>query len=196
MHPPRPLADDTLSIVKAVFVRHARLPASSAKNLAVDILPDAPFLHLLLAGAKNISNVRNSFRGIWRLNAFMDDLQLTAGVCFGVNDDEREWTPEGLAAHIDQKKANPVAQKTLVNKRMKQARQYCVDGMVKSVLFLSLPLGVFFCYAFAGGILRAAGLLVAAAPSLVVFWLCVRDVLLYRRLSEKIGAAGERKHDG
>ncbi|MDP2206684.1 MAG: hypothetical protein Q8K65_10315 [Alphaproteobacteria bacterium] len=188
MQSPPSSAADSLSMIKTVFARHARVQE--------DVLPEAPFLRLLLAGAKNISNVRNSFRGIWRLNAFMDDLQETACVCFGINDGEKEWTPQALAAHIDEKKANPAAQKTLVNKRLKQARQHLLDGMVKSVLFLSLPLGIFFCYAFAGGILRTAGLLIAAAPSLVVFWLCVRDVLLYRRLSEKIGAAGERKHDG
>jgi len=181
-------AGNTLAALETLFSKHARI--------AGGFTPDAPFLHRLLAGAKNISNVRNSFRGIWRLNAFLDDVQMTFGVCLGLNDGEKDWTPQALAAHIDAKKANPAAQKTLVEKRLKQVRQHLLDGMVKSVLFLSLPLGIFFCYAFAGGILRAAGLLIAAAPSLVVFWLCIREVLLYRRLSEKIGAAGERKHGG
>lgn len=179
---------NTLAAIEMLFEKHARV--------AGDFYADAPFLHRLLAGAKNIQNVRNSFRGICRLNAFLDDVQVETGVCLGLNDGEKDWTPQGLADHIDAKKANPAAQKMLVEKRMKQARQHFLDGMVKSALFLSLPLGIFFCYAFAGGILRAAGLLIAAAPSLVVFWFCIREVLLYRRLSEKIGAAGERKHGG
>lgn len=179
---------DTQSLIAALFAAHARVPG--------DFLAEGPFLHRLLVGAKTLPDVRNSFRGIWRLNAFLDDVQLRAGVCLGVNDGEKDWTPQALAAHIDAKKANPAAQKALVQKRLKQARQHLLDGMVKSVLFLSLPLGIFFCYAFAGGILRVAGLLIAAAPALVVFWLCRREVLLYRRLSEKIGAAGERKHGG
>ena len=165
---------DTLQALMALFESHAHVKTSSPL--------DAPFLHRLLPGAQNISNVRNSFRGIYRLNRFMDDVQLKLGVCFGVNDAEKEWTPQSLAAHIDQKKSNRAAQKTLAEKRLKQARQYLMDGMVKSLLFLTLPLGIFVWYAVDGAAGRATGWALAALPSLAVLRFCLGEIRLYTRL--------------
>lgn len=175
---PKDGGNDTLSALGALFEKHARVAGA--------LPPDTPFLHRLLAGARNISNVRNSFRGISRLNRFMDEAQLTLGVCFGVSDAEKEWTLQSLAAHIDDKKSNPAAQKTLTKKRLKQARQYLLDGMVKAVLFLSLPLGVFVWHAFDGSTGRGIGLAVAALPALAVLWFCLGEIRLYTRLLKAI----------
>lgn len=172
-----------------LFETHARVAAT-------DTRADAPFLHRLLAGAKNISNVRNSFRGLWRLHRFLDAVQMHFAVCFALEDNEKDWTLQNFAAHIAQKKANRAAQKTLAAKRVKRAKQYMLDGMVKSFLFLSLPLGIFATYAFDSVPARAAGLGVAAIPSLLVLWFCIKEWIFYRRLSAKIDTAEEMKNDG
>lgn len=178
--PPR---GDTLFTVMSVFARHSRVVETFA--------PDENFLRGLLPDAQNLTQVRNSFRGIFRLNRFLEDLQKTLDVCLDPEDGKTEWTQQSLAAHVDRKKEDRAAQKTLAAKRYAEARQQLLDGMVKSVLFLSLPMGIFVCYAFAGGTGRWLGLLIAAAPALMVFWLCTKNVLLYRRLSARMAATGE-----
>ncbi len=165
-----------------LFETHARVAADDARG-------DVPFLHRLLAGAKNIANVRNSFRGLWRLHRFLDAVQMRYAVCFALEDHEKDWTLQSLAAHIAHKKTNPAAQKALAAKRVKRAKQYMLDGMVKAFLFLSLPLGIFACYAFDADVWRALGLCVAAAPSAMVLWFCTKEWLFYRQLSAKIDTA-------
>lgn len=179
-------AENTAQITAALsqlFDRHARVPQTGAAD------SEAPFLHRLLAGAKTIANVRNSFRGIWRLHRFLDDVQMYFGVCFALEDSEKEWTVSALAAHIAHKKANRTAQKTLAAKRVQRAKMYLREGMVKAFLFLTLPLGIFVCYAIDGVIGRIIGLCIAALPSLMVLWFSIREWIFYRQLSAKIETA-------
>lgn len=172
-----------------LFETHARVTAQ-------DTRADAPFLHRLLTGAKNIANVRNNVRGFWRLHRFLDAAQMRFAVCFALDDNEREWTLQNLAAHIAQKKTNPAGEKALADKRVSRARQFMLDGMVKAFLFLTLPLGIFVLYAFDGGTGRVVGLCIAALPSAVVLWFCIKEWLFYRQLSAKIDTAEGIKNDG
>ncbi len=187
---------DTTANTAQITAELSRLFETHAHVAAADALADAPFLHRLLAGAKNISNVRNSFRGLWRLHRFMDAAQIHFGVCFALEDNEKDWTLQNFAAHIVQKKSNRAAQKTLAAKRVKRAKQYMLDGMVKSFLFLSLPLGIFAVYAFDSMAARVAALGVAAIPSLLVLWFCIKEWIFYRQLSAKIDTAEDMKNDG
>lgn len=172
-----------------LFETHARVAQADAAM-------DAPFLHRLLAGAKNIANVRNNVRGFWRLHRFLDAAQARFGVCFALDDNEREWTLHSLASHIAQKKSNPAFEKALADQRVKRARQFMLDGLVKAFLFLSLPLGIFALYAFEGVAARAAGLGVAAVPSLMVLWFCTKEWIFYRQLSAKMDTLEGIKNGG
>lgn len=166
-----------------LFETHAHVPPSGA----VDV--DAPFLHRLKTGAKNISNLRNSFRGIARLYRFLGAVQMHFGVCFALDDAEKEWTLQTLAAHIAHKKSNAPAQRTLAKKRVARAKMHIREGMVKAFLFLSLPLGIFVWHAFDGAAGRAAGLCIAAVPSVMVLWFSIKEWIFYRQLSAKIETA-------
>lgn len=172
------MSDNIQQDILRVFEKHQRV--------AGGIAPETKFLCLLLPDAKNISNVRNSFRGIFRLNRFLDDVQEQLCVCFGVNDGEKDWTLAGLADHIAQKKNNPAAQKTLAEKRLRQARQYLVDGLVKAFLFLSLPMGISVWNVCDSTVMQVIGLGIAGIPVGMVGYMCTVQWRFCRRLLTRL----------
>lgn len=52
---------------------------------------DAHFLDFLLANPKSKGAVYNNFRGVWRFNAFVDDVQYEFAVCLSVKDRDANY---------------------------------------------------------------------------------------------------------
>ena len=126
---------DIHAAILRIFARHREAP-----DAAFD---EGKFLDFLMADNRPLASVRNSFRGLWRLNRFYDALQLECVVCFEQGISEKSWTVTELAAHIAEKKQNPAAQKSLVTKRLKRAEANLYFEPVKFMIFLITPLTLF-----------------------------------------------------
>jgi hypothetical protein len=148
-------------------------------------------LNFLMADNRALNKLRDSFRGLRRLNKFYDALQLECAVCFEDGVAEKNWTVAGLAEHIAQKKKNPAAQKALAAKRVKRAERNLHFEPLKFTLFVigplalvlgalalkisgSLPLALVFP---ALGIVAAGG----------IYRLTWRELAFYRKLGKLIG---------
>jgi len=152
--------------------------------------PDAPFeqekfLDFLMADNRPLSKLRNSFRGLWRLNGFYDALQLECVVCFEDGVAEKSWSASQLAAHIAEKKKNPAAQKALVNKRLKRAERNLYFEPLKLAMFVIGPLALVL-YAVARKLGADALAHVFPVLGLAALGFCCsitrREAALYRKL--------------
>lgn len=80
--------------VLALFEKHRALPGAPY---------DAEhFLDFLLPGPVTDRAVYDSFRGLKRLNAFWDELQLELAVCFSVKDRDANYSLERFVARVEE----------------------------------------------------------------------------------------------
>jgi hypothetical protein len=77
-----PTADTRARIIQQ-FEKHRMTPGTPYE--------ESRFLDFLLANPNSRNAVRNSFRGLRRLNAFLDEVQLEFGVCFSIQDREANY---------------------------------------------------------------------------------------------------------
>jgi len=61
---------------------------------------DSRFLDFLIAKPGEKGCVRNSFRGLRRLNAFLNEIQYDYGVCFSLKDRETVYSLDNFIASI------------------------------------------------------------------------------------------------
>ena len=67
-----------------LFERHRARPGAA--------YDEQHFLDFLLAEPRKARSVYNSFRGLRRLNAFIDDVQLEFGICFSLKDHDANYS--------------------------------------------------------------------------------------------------------
>ncbi len=183
--------DDTKTILRSIFERHRKSP-----NLAFN---EDTFLDGLTGKPGGIRGVRNSFRGLARLNAFYDDVQTTFGICLNWGDDQKNWSLDALAAHIDAKRKNEMAQARLVNKRIEERKRLMLDRHLKMLIFPWLIIGPpsIILWQKTGNPLWMCMLL--AASLLVVGFTAyadMRQLRVYRQILDKISWREEAHING
>jgi len=78
--------------ILAIFERHRATPGTA--------FPEERFLNHLMADPKGPEAVRNSFSGLRRFNAFIDEVQLEFGVCFSMKDLEASYSLPRFEARV------------------------------------------------------------------------------------------------
>lgn len=82
----------TPDAIIALFERHRATPGAAFEA--------SYFLDFLLKDPKRKGALRNSFRGKWRFNSFIDEVQLRYGVCFSLSDIERDHSVDTFVERI------------------------------------------------------------------------------------------------
>jgi len=138
-----------------LFERHRATPGAP--------YDDAHFLDFLLAKPKSKRAVYNSFGGLRRFNAFVDDVQYEFAVCFSMNDRDENYPLERFVSRV------------LELQKSRRGSLKSLDNQVKAgagwpVLLLA-DLGLLIASLF----LKTSPLAVAAIIGIAVFlnsWFC------------------------
>ena len=85
--------------ILAIFERHRATPGTA--------FPEERFLNHLMADPKGREAVRNSFSGLRRFNAFIDEVQLEFGVCFSMKDLEANYSLPRFEARVRELERSP-----------------------------------------------------------------------------------------
>lgn len=85
--------------VLSIFERHRQSPGSA--------FDASHFLDFLLDHPRSRGAVRNSFAGLRRFNAFVQDVQLECAVCFSLNDLESGYSLDRFLARVDELRRSP-----------------------------------------------------------------------------------------
>ncbi len=80
--------------VTELFEKHRATPGAS--------YDEDHFIDFLLAEPKAVGAVQNSFRGLRRYNAFLDDVQYEFAVCFSLADREANYSLDKFAGRVVQ----------------------------------------------------------------------------------------------
>ena len=96
--------------------------------------PGAPFeadhfLDFLLPGTVNDRAVYNSFRGLRRFNAFLDELQLEFAICFSLKDREANYSLDRFVARVQELQQSRRSSLASLNNQLKIP----VEGIVVGV---------------------------------------------------------------
>ena len=91
---PGDAATTTRDRVLALFEKHRAAPGTPYDELH--------FLDFLLAKPKKKGAVYNSFGGLRRFNAFLDELQYELAICFSLKDREANYALEKFVARVDE----------------------------------------------------------------------------------------------
>lgn len=78
--------------VVALFEKHRATPGAP--------FDEAHFLDFLVAHPKGKGAVRNSFRGLRRFNAFLDDVQYHFAICFSIKDREANYALDRFVERV------------------------------------------------------------------------------------------------
>lgn len=119
--------------------------------------PGAPyesehFLDFLLPAPVKECGVYNSFRGLRRFNAFLDELQLEFAVCFSLKDREANYSLEQFVARVQQLQSSRRSSLASLNRQLKMP----VEGVVIVVnLILVIALVVLRSTLWAAGVVAA-----------------------------------------
>jgi len=171
--------DDSIrTTILSVFDRHRERPRAPFE--------EARFHHFLMADNRPLRDVRNSFTGLRRLNAFYDALQLDCAVCLDVNVPEKDWSVDALARLIAEKKANHQAQKVLVRKRVEQANANVLYEPLKVGLILIMPAVALAWAVSGGGIVGGIALALGLVVELAIYLIARREAQYYKKLRRVI----------
>jgi hypothetical protein len=171
--------DDSIrATILSVFDRHRERPGAPFE--------EARFLHFLMADNRPLKDVRNSFAGLRRLNAFYDALQLDCAVCLDVNAPEKDWSVDALAWLIAEKKANLQAQKVLVRKRVEQANANVLYEPLKFGLILIVPTVALAWAVSGGGMVGRVALALGVVVELAIYLIARREAQYYAKLRRVI----------
>ena len=85
--------------ILALFEKHRATPGAP--------YDESHFLDFLLAKPKGKGALYNSFRGLRRFNAFLDEVQYEFAICFSIKDREANYSIEKFVARVDALERSP-----------------------------------------------------------------------------------------
>jgi len=85
--------------ILALFEKHRAAPGTP--------YDESHFLDFLMSKPKGKGAVYNSFRGLRRFNAFLDEVQYEFAICFSIKDREANYALEKFVARVDALEQSP-----------------------------------------------------------------------------------------
>src|ERR1700730_14224078 len=89
------------------------------------------FLDFLLENPKNRGAVTNSFKGLRRRNAFLDEVQADFRICFSLAEFDWNWSFEGFTSMVCKKAKSRAANVNLIRKRIRETKGRFVSDSIK-----------------------------------------------------------------
>lgn len=137
------------------------------------------FLDYLMAQPASVRAVYNSFSGLRRFNAFVDDIQLHFGICFSLADRDANYSLEKFSRRVEQLRASP--RSSLASFRNQRRAGFGWS----SIAFLNIiAVGVLFALGQFSGYLA----LLLALPVVLANALVVRLALRSRSYRQELAA--------
>ena len=127
----------------AIAQHRARILAAFEKHRAtpgVDF-PEEGFLNHLMANPKGPRAVRNSFSGLRRFNAFIDEVQLEFGICFSVDDLEKSYSLPRFVTRVQELEESPRGSMTSLNNQIRAGPGWGVF-VVGNLVLLALTVAI------------------------------------------------------
>lgn len=164
-----------------IFEKHRKTPGAPVN--------EDRFLEFLLDPPRNI---RNSFGGLRRYNAFLRDVQMEYGVCFSHEDHEKKWPLEKFIKRVEEKMKNPAASKALATKLLKRERSSIMGGVMAAIMlfalgsYLVMPLFAVLAGLTGISLLMAVPVVLWLILSALIFSLIFKSIQYHKRLKDKI----------
>ncbi|WP_268125224.1 hypothetical protein [Roseivirga pacifica] len=98
---------------------------------------ESRFLDYLLTPPTSRNNIQNSFKGVKRYHQFIDDVELTLGICFSTADLDRFYSVEQFAKKAKERRGKGRGNKMIIQRRLEEKNNYSVH-IVLSIIFIAV----------------------------------------------------------
>jgi hypothetical protein len=102
--------------VLEIFERHRK-----EKNAPFN---ESYFLDFLISNPKKKGAIRNSFSGLRRFYKFWNEVQLSQGICFSINDRDIDYSLNDFVDRVNILKGNPKSSKAALRHQMKSGFEW------------------------------------------------------------------------
>jgi len=161
--------------VLQLFEKHRATPAAPYE--------EAHFLDFLLANPRRKRAVYDSFRGLWRFNRFLDELQYEFAICFSLKDREANYSLDALVHRVIE------LQQSRRGSLMSLDRQARAGAGWQVLLVANLLLLLAAVWLKDRGWLLAALVAIVAALNAWFFWFAAKAKAYLTRLRSRIESA-------
>lgn len=166
--------------ILAIFQAHRATPGAA--------YDEAHFLDYLLAVPEKKGGFRDSFSGLRRFNAFIDQVQLEHGVCFSHKDRDADLSLDRFVARVVQLRGSPRSSLASLGNRVKAGHDWHIVALGNLVLGVASALLARHAWALAAALV----LLLAFNAACAAF--IVREKRYMARLQAAVRQrAGERR---
>ena len=98
---------------------------------------ESRFLDYLLTPPASKNNINNSFKGVKRFNQFIDDVELTYGICFSSADLDRFYSVEQFTKKTKERIGKGRGNKMIIRQRLEEKNNYSVH-IILTIIFLAV----------------------------------------------------------
>jgi len=101
------------------------------------------FLDFLLVHSEKSQSIRNSFKGLRRLNAFLEAVQMEFGVCFSQEEIEKNWGLKEFSALLERKQKNRNGSLNAAKRKLREAESKAFSEPIKVFIAVAVISGLF-----------------------------------------------------
>lgn len=98
---------------------------------------ESNFLDYLLTPPASKNNINNSFKGVKRFHQFIDDVELTFGICFSTADLDRFYSVEQFIKKTKERIGKERGNKMIIQRRLEEKSNYSVH-IILTFIFLAV----------------------------------------------------------
>lgn len=96
---------------------------------------ESRFLDYLLTPPASKNNIQNSFKGVKRFHQFIDDVELTYGICFSTADLDRFYSVEQFTKKTKERIGKGRGNKMIIQRRLEEKSNYFIQ-IILTLIFL------------------------------------------------------------
>ena len=101
------------------------------------IYDESRFLDYLLTPQASKNNIKNSFKGVKRFHRFIDDVELTFGICFSTADLDRCYSVDQFTKKTKERIGKERGNKMIIQRRLEEKNNYSVH-FILTCIFLAV----------------------------------------------------------
>lgn len=136
---------------------------------------ESHFLDFLIQPPSKKNNIKNSFKGIKKYNAFFEAVEMEFGICFSLADQDRFYSINQFVSKTGERIENVRGNKMIIKQRIKEKGNYLAGIILSLILLLIL-------------IIVKVHIISAAAIILYgfVIWWIIRNRLIDRKHNKEL----------
>ena len=98
---------------------------------------ESRFLDYLITPPASKNNIQNSFKGVKRFHQFIDNVELTFGICFSTADLDRFYSVEQFTKKTKERIGKERGNKMIIQRRLEEKNNYSIH-IILTFIFLAV----------------------------------------------------------